>query len=47
MFAVNRIHIFKGKCRLEQFSRPWCLQGFEFSRAFLPPVSQGKERGKQ
>ena len=36
----------RGKEKIEQLPCERFLQGFEFSRAFLPPVSHGVKRGK-
>ena len=36
----------RGKQKLEQLPCERFLQGFEFSRAFLQPVSDGKKSGK-
>ena len=36
----------RGKEKLEQLPCERFLQGFEFSRAFLSPVSHGVKRGK-
>ena len=36
----------RGKEKLEQLPCERFLQGFEFSRAFLPPVSHGVKHGK-
>ena len=36
----------RGKEKLEKLTCERILQGFEFPRAFLPPVSHGLKRGK-
>ena len=38
--------LFRGKMILYQLLRSQFLQGFEISRAFLPPISHGEKRKK-